>query len=136
MKQPAVLIICAVLALLVSGCTLTYPLKSTIEISGCNESLQEGYYHLNQTSWNSFVMEYARSYHCTGSVLKVGASLNISVILISEELEVSDLATGCMCPRLVTVSAKHLRPGNYTIEVRDYNYVLTREPAFVQGIMV
>lgn len=126
--------LCA-LVLLVGGCVLSYPLEYTVEISDCDRSLTEGYYNLNQTQ-NSFILNYVRSYHCTGSELSAGAYLNLSKIIVAEELLISNLVTGCVCPRMVTVDVSNLRPGNYTVEVRDYNYMSSREPAFVQDIVV
>ncbi len=134
MTLALVLAFCA-LVLLVSGCVLSYPLEYTVEISDCNRSLTDGYYNLNQTQ-NSFILNYVRSYHCTGSELDVGAYLNLSKIIVAEELLISNLATACVCPRMVSIGVSNLRPGNYTVEVRDYNYMSSREPAFVQGIEV
>lgn len=70
MKSFFVLALCA-FVLLVSGCVVSYPLEYTVQISDCDRKLTEGYYNLNQT-WNSFVLNYVRSYHCMGSELNVG----------------------------------------------------------------
>jgi hypothetical protein len=112
-----------------------FPLEYTAQVSDCNRSLTEGYYNLNQTG-NSFVLRYVRSYHCIGSELDVGVYQNRSKLIIAEELVVSELATGCACPRMVTMNVRQIGPGNYTVEVRDYNYMLRKEPAFVQDISV
>ena len=126
--------LCA-LVLFVSGCVVSYSLEYTAQTSDCDRELTEGYYNLNQTL-NSFVLNYVRSYHCIGSELSAEAYLNLSKIIVVEKLSVGPLVTGCVCPRMVTVGVSNLRPGNYIVEVRDYNYMSSREPAFVQDIVV
>jgi len=136
MKQYLVLAFCTTFVLLTSGCTLSYPLEYTVHISDCNRSLTDGYYKLNRTRWDSFVLNYTRSYYCEQSELRVSAFFNQSKIIVTEELFVGTHVTGCTCPRMITVVVRHLRHGNYTIEVRDYNYMKNRKPVFTQDITV
>jgi hypothetical protein len=121
--------------ILVSGCAVTYPLDYTVQISECGGSLPDGYYNLSRSRMG-FALNYTRSYHCAGSELSVSAYLNGSSIIIAEELAVGQTVTSCACPRMIAVEFKYLRPGNYTVEVRSYNYMYTGEPAFARDIVV